>query len=480
MSYYACSSQHIRQLLDVKRCDGAAVQGGKSCAPRRDLSTSPSLGKADGSRDKASSKSKKAKWRKWADQKLEPKKAAASASDIAAVTAAVPDPSQLSISEIPRPQLAGAKGSALSEAARKMTAKATGKAPKKASADAAKEDIIGARQSGGSDQELTPQTVRPPAEAFDAAALDSSKETEEALNRGSLTADSSKQPMQPEPSSEAIDATPAQPYKPSLLERLAKRGKDLASRAGWGAGASTNEAGQTSTKEAVSGVAQWDAFVADQKAGETSPLQPAAPTAGGTKGEDGPQGGRKFRAEHLTSGASVANIDPRYGFANIGRSAVDMAANVESVNPALDGAGRPVAMAPSRLHPTRDFFPGQFYRPADLNPFVEAETNKFQPASRNLKVVIPTLSDVQLYSSFRNTAFLSHFLTSTGRIIPRKQSGLQAKVHRRVARHIKLAKAMALAPIDKPSPKEPRRISLPAANLVPEAALRGMAGQGLQ
>lgn len=78
------------------------------------------------------------------------------------------------------------------------------------------------------------------------------------------------------------------------------------------------------------------------------------------EGEGGSPAGRAFRGDRLTVGVPPATNDPSVGYASLGRSAAD----VVPVNPAVDGAGRPVAMAPSRLHPTRDFFPGQFYRPA--------------------------------------------------------------------------------------------------------------------
>lgn len=84
-----------------------------------------------------------------------------------------------------------------------------------------------------------------------------------------------------------ISAAPTEPPKPSLLERLAQRGKDLAARAGWNTNAPADAADRAeqsggtkaSTADATTSAAQWDAFVADQKAGEASPLAPD-PTAG--------------------------------------------------------------------------------------------------------------------------------------------------------------------------------------------------------
>ncbi len=70
-------------------------------------------------------------------------------------------------------------------------------------------------------------------------------------------------------------------------------------------------------------------------------------------------GAREFRGERVVVGAGAQYADPRFGYAAIGRVAAD-----ETEAPGgQDGAGRPVPLAPSRLHPTRDFYPGQFYRP---------------------------------------------------------------------------------------------------------------------
>lgn len=79
----------------------------------------------------------------------------------------------------------------------------------------------------------------------------------------------------------AINAAPTEAPKPSLLERLAQRGKDLAARAALSANAPADAAGkaeqssgtESSTAEPATGAFQWDAFVADQKAGEASPLE---------------------------------------------------------------------------------------------------------------------------------------------------------------------------------------------------------------
>lgn len=46
--------------------------------------------------------------------------------------------------------------------------------------------------------------------------------------------------------------------------------------------------------------------------------------------------------------------------------------------------------------------------------------------------------------TFRNTAELSRFVTDTGKILPRKYTGLTAKQQRHVSRVIKQARSMLL------------------------------------
>lgn len=46
--------------------------------------------------------------------------------------------------------------------------------------------------------------------------------------------------------------------------------------------------------------------------------------------------------------------------------------------------------------------------------------------------------------NFLNPEFLSKFVTETGKIYPRRTTGVSAKVHRRVTREIKRARALNL------------------------------------
>ena len=48
--------------------------------------------------------------------------------------------------------------------------------------------------------------------------------------------------------------------------------------------------------------------------------------------------------------------------------------------------------------------------------------------------------------SFKDTDLLSKFTTETGRILPRRITGVSAKLHRKITREIKRARAINLLP----------------------------------
>ncbi|MDB4370375.1 30S ribosomal protein S18 [Akkermansiaceae bacterium] len=48
--------------------------------------------------------------------------------------------------------------------------------------------------------------------------------------------------------------------------------------------------------------------------------------------------------------------------------------------------------------------------------------------------------------SYQNPEVLSKFTTETGRILPRKVTGVSAKMHRAITREIKRARAVNLLP----------------------------------
>ncbi|KAL6781775.1 MRPS18 [Auxenochlorella protothecoides x Auxenochlorella symbiontica] len=102
--------------------------------------------------------------------------------------------------------------------------------------------------------------------------------------------------------------------------------------------------------------------------------------------------------------------------------------------------------SPSRVHPFRLFYPGQTYSPEDLDPY-QAAPPEFgrsvtrQPPAIPAKVVLAR-------ADFRDAAFLSSFITDTGRIVPRRRTKLSAKLHKHVARQIKTARAMGILRAD--------------------------------
>lgn len=51
---------------------------------------------------------------------------------------------------------------------------------------------------------------------------------------------------------------------------------------------------------------------------------------------------------------------------------------------------------------------------------------------------------VEEFADFRNGAFLSQFVTATGKLLPRRRTKLSAKLHSALCREIKLARNMAL------------------------------------
>ena len=48
--------------------------------------------------------------------------------------------------------------------------------------------------------------------------------------------------------------------------------------------------------------------------------------------------------------------------------------------------------------------------------------------------------------SFKDTDLLSKFTTETGKILPRRITGVSAKLHRKITREIKRARAVNLLP----------------------------------
>lgn len=60
---------------------------------------------------------------------------------------------------------------------------------------------------------------------------------------------------------------------------------------------------------------------------------------------------------------------------------------------------------------------------------------------------------------FRNARLLSQFVSETGKILPKRKTGLSAKVHRKMAKQIKVSRVMGIMPFTERLPGLSRRRS---------------------
>ncbi len=106
---------------------------------------------------------------------------------------------------------------------------------------------------------------------------------------------------------------------------------------------------------------------------------------------------------------------------------------------------------PPRLHPLRLFYPGQTYKPEDLDvdlseaaaPFVHRPSQKTRQLHKRGQA-----ANLMLYNSadFRNGRLLSGFISDAGKLLPRRTNKVDAKVQRALVRAIKTARMMAILP----------------------------------
>lgn len=97
-----------------------------------------------------------------------------------------------------------------------------------------------------------------------------------------------------------------------------------------------------------------------------------------------------------------------------------------------------------RLNSHRLFYPGSLYDPSELAPDC-----KMPPPAKRKKVSTEYRNAVKSMArrtEFRNASALPHFLTSEGKLLSRRKTGLRMKVHRSIGRHIKLARQLAIIP----------------------------------
>ena len=81
------------------------------------------------------------------------------------------------------------------------------------------------------------------------------------------------------------------------------------------------------------------------------------------------------------------------------------------------------------------------YDAQDFNP----ETVKVNPhISQKVRKSRPDPKEIEKALDWRNLRLLDSFINTTGRIAPRRQTRLPARLQRKVQRHIKIARIMGL------------------------------------
>ncbi|GAB4823408.1 hypothetical protein N2152v2_010454 [Parachlorella kessleri] len=124
------------------------------------------------------------------------------------------------------------------------------------------------------------------------------------------------------------------------------------------------------------------------------------------------------------------------------------------------GANKAEEVSPDRIHPYRLFFPGQLYAPQDLDPYSakSVDFDALTPASKRGPSHFISRAEVEAHADFRNAQFLTSFVSEAGKLVPRRRTRLQQKLHRHLCRQIKVARSMAILPIDSRLPQfQPRR-----------------------
>jgi|TARA_B100001142_G_scaffold323563_1_gene373859 small subunit ribosomal protein S18 len=160
--------------------------------------------------------------------------------------------------------------------------------------------------------------------------------------------------------------------------------------------------------------------------------------------------------ELLTSQFRHADAGGAVG-SGVGSAAADAAEDdaAEGGGPSREKAEPKVRI--ERILKHRMFFPGQRYETDDLAPRDASDGPMFTEgllAKRGTFVKPPNLKDERSTKilteclDFRDVKVLSNFVTDTGRIIPRRKTGVRQKVQRKMNRAIKTARQMAIMPFD--------------------------------
>jgi len=115
------------------------------------------------------------------------------------------------------------------------------------------------------------------------------------------------------------------------------------------------------------------------------------------------------------------------------------------------GLDNPQPMAKGKKR--KVFFPGQEYEPKDLNPYNTEENDpraiarlKFQQLVRQRMRKDPFKEGKMKLPTMRDIATLSRFVSESGKIIPRRRSGISTKNQRHIKRMVKRARTFGLLP----------------------------------
>eukprot|EP00003_Mantamonas_plastica_P024197 TRINITY_DN4474_c0_g1_i5.p1 TRINITY_DN4474_c0_g1~~TRINITY_DN4474_c0_g1_i5.p1 ORF type:complete len:257 (+),score=65.55 TRINITY_DN4474_c0_g1_i5:359-1129(+) len=102
---------------------------------------------------------------------------------------------------------------------------------------------------------------------------------------------------------------------------------------------------------------------------------------------------------------------------------------------------RQQAQSLPRIHPNRLFFPGQNYDPSDLNPYSPVKKPYFL-FKKKLECPLSVSGTPPI--THKNVLLLSKFISESGKIMPRRLTGVSAKKQRELAKAIKRARGIYL------------------------------------
>jgi ribosomal protein S18 len=119
-------------------------------------------------------------------------------------------------------------------------------------------------------------------------------------------------------------------------------------------------------------------------------------------------------------------------------------------------AARAEEVSPDRLLPHRLFYPGATYSPDELDPYKAKPVGMLSDLTVRRGTISRSLVATQ--ADFRNPAFLNNFISDAGKLNPKRRTRLPAKMHRELARQVKLARSLALMnPVGKVMPPRQQR-----------------------